>query len=48
MQKMPRFARHDRVKRYARANNEQRKKVEPQGIEPWSREDDNRTFYMLS
>ena len=22
--------------------------VEPQGIEPWSREDDNRIFYMLS
>jgi len=23
-------------------------KVEPQGIEPWSREDHNRIFYMLS
>lgn len=22
--------------------------VEPQGIEPWSREDDKRIFYMLS
>jgi len=22
--------------------------VEPQGIEPWSREDHNRIFYMLS